>query len=637
MRLNSRVPSGPIDKKWEKHRFEMKLVNPANKRRHSVIVVGSGLAGASGAASMAELGYSVKVFCYQDSPRRAHSIAAQGGINAAKNYQNDGDSVFRLFYDTVKGGDFRAREANVYRLAELSVNIIDQCVAQGVPFAREYGGTLANRSFGGALVSRTFYARGQTGQQLLLGAYQALMRQVGLGTVKVFSRHEMLELIVIDGKARGIVARDMVTGAIEVHLADAVVLATGGYGNVFFLATYAKGCNGTAIWRAYKKGAAFGNPCFTQIHPTCIPVHGDYQSKLTLMSESLRNDGRIWVPKQKDDRRPPHQIPEDERDYYLERKYPTYGNLAPRDVSSRAAKQVCDEGRGVGPGGLGVFLDFADAIQRLGADKIAEKYGNLFEMYERITAEDPYRVPMRIYPASHYTMGGLWVDYNLMTTIAGLHVIGEANFSDHGANRLGASALMQGLADGYFILPYTIGHYLAANALEKVDESHPEVRVAAAAVEERIRRLLCINGKRTVTSFHRELGRIMWEHCGMARNRKGLEIALQKIPALREEFAQNVLVPGRGEELNQSLEMAGRVGDFLELAELMCLDALERKESCGAHFREEHQTEEGEALRDDERFCHVAAWEHVGAGKKPVRHVEPLAFENVHLQARSYK
>jgi len=637
MRLNSRVPSGPIDKKWEKHRFEMKLVNPANKRRHSVIMVGSGLAGASGAASMAELGYSVKVFCYQDSPRRAHSIAAQGGINAAKNYQNDGDSVFRLFYDTVKGGDFRAREANVYRLAELSVNIIDQCVAQGVPFAREYGGTLANRSFGGALVSRTFYARGQTGQQLLLGAYQALMRQVGLGTVKVFSRHEMLELIVIDGKARGIVARDMVTGAIEVHLADAVVLATGGYGNVFFLATYAKGCNGTAIWRAYKKGAAFGNPCFTQIHPTCIPVHGDYQSKLTLMSESLRNDGRIWVPRQEDDRRPPHQIPEDERDYYLERKYPTYGNLAPRDVSSRAAKQVCDEGRGVGPGGLGVFLDFADAIQRLGADKIAEKYGNLFEMYERITAEDPYRVPMRIYPASHYTMGGLWVDYNLMTTIAGLHVIGEANFSDHGANRLGASALMQGLADGYFILPYTIGHYLAANALEKVDESHPEVRVAAAAVEERIRRLLCINGKRTVTSFHRELGRIMWEHCGMARNRKGLEIALQKIPALREEFAQNVLVPGRGEELNQSLEMAGRVGDFLELAELMCLDALERKESCGAHFREEHQTEEGEALRDDERFCHVAAWEHVGEGKKPVRHLEPLAFENVHLQARSYK
>ncbi|OFV89087.1 MAG: succinate dehydrogenase flavoprotein subunit [Acidobacteria bacterium RBG_16_70_10] len=637
MRLNSRVPSGPIDKKWEKHRFEMKLVNPANKRRHSVIMVGSGLAGASGAASMAELGYSVKVFCYQDSPRRAHSIAAQGGINAAKNYQNDGDSVFRLFYDTVKGGDFRVREANVYRLAELSVNIIDQCVAQGVPFAREYGGTLANRSFGGALVSRTFYARGQTGQQLLLGAYQALMRQVGLGTVKVFSRHEMLELIVIDGKARGIVARDMVTGAIEVHLADAVVLATGGYGNVFFLATYAKGCNGTAIWRAYKKGAAFGNPCFTQIHPTCIPVHGDYQSKLTLMSESLRNDGRIWGPRQEDDRRPPHQIPEDERDYYLERKYPTYGNLAPRDVSSRAAKQVCDEGRGVGPGGLGVFLDFADAIQRLGADKIAEKYGNLFEMYERITAEDPYRVPMRIYPASHYTMGGLWVDYNLMTTIAGLHVIGEANFSDHGANRLGASALMQGLADGYFILPYTIGHYLAANALEKVDESHPEVRVAAAAVEERIRRLLCINGKRTVTSFHRELGRIMWEHCGMARNRKGLEIALQKIPALREEFAQNVLVPGRGEELNQSLEMAGRVGDFLELAELMCLDALERKESCGAHFREEHQTEEGEALRDDERFCHVAAWEHVGEGKKPVRHVEPLAFENVHLQARSYK
>ncbi|HYN03056.1 MAG TPA: fumarate reductase/succinate dehydrogenase flavoprotein subunit [Vicinamibacteria bacterium] len=637
MELNANVPSGPIAEKWSKHRFDMKLVNPANKRKYSVIVVGSGLAGGAAAASMAELGYNVKVLCYQDSPRRAHSIAAQGGINAAKNYQNDGDSVHRLFYDTVKGGDFRAREANVHRLAELSVNIIDQCVAQGVPFAREYGGTLSNRSFGGALVSRTFYARGQTGQQLLLGAYQALMRQVGAGQVKMLSRHEMLEPILIDGRARGIVARDMVTGRLETHLADAVVLATGGYGNVFYLATYAKGCNATAIWRAYKKGAAFANPCYTQIHPTCIPVHGEYQSKLTLMSESLRNDGRIWVPKKPHDDRPPHQIPEDERDYYLERKYPTYGNLAPRDISSRAAKQVCDEGRGVGPGGLGVYLDFADSIGRLGAAKIGEKYGNLFEMYERITDEDPYKVPMRIFPASHYTMGGLWVDYNLMSTIPGLLVGGEANFSDHGANRLGASALMQGLADGYFILPYTVGHYLASTKLDKVDESHPEARAAVAAVEERMKRLLSMKGTRTVTSFHRELGKIMWEHCGMGRNKAGLEQALQKIPALREEFWRNLNVPGTADDLNQSLEMAGRVADFLDLGELMCLDALEREESCGGHFREEYQTAEGEAVRDDERFCHVAAWEYAGEGRKPIRNVEPLAFENVHLQTRSYK
>jgi succinate dehydrogenase / fumarate reductase, flavoprotein subunit len=637
MRLDAATPSGPIADKWTRHRFEMKLVNPANKRKHHVIVVGSGLAGGAGAASLAELGYGVSVFCYQDSPRRAHSIAAQGGINAAKNYQNDGDSVFRLFYDTIKGGDFRAREANVYRLAELSVRIIDQCVAQGVPFAREYGGTLANRSFGGALVSRTFYARGQTGQQLLLGAYQALMRQVGLGQVKLYPRHEMLELVVIDGRARGIVTRDMVTGKLETHLADAVVLATGGYGNVFYLATYAKGCNASAIWRAYKKGAAFANPCYTQIHPTCIPVHGEYQSKLTLMSESLRNDGRIWVPKQQHDARPPDQIPEGERDYYLERKYPTYGNLAARDISSRAAKQVCDDGRGVGPGGLGVYLDFKDAIGRLGAPKIAEKYGNLFEMYERITDEDPYKVPMRIYPASHYTMGGLWVDYNLMSTIPGLHVAGEANFSDHGANRLGASALMQGLADGYFILPYTVSHYIASNKPEKLDDSHPEARAALLAVEEQTRRLLAIKGRRTVTQFHRELGKLMWEHCGMARNKRGLEAALQRIPELREEFWKDVNVPGSARELNQALEMAGRVADFLELGELMCLDALEREESCGAHFREEYQTSEGEALRDDERFCHVAAWEWKGEGQKPERHVEPLAFADVPLQTRSYK
>jgi succinate dehydrogenase / fumarate reductase flavoprotein subunit len=637
MELKSNVPSGPIDQMWEKHRFEMKLVNPANKRKHTVIMVGSGLAGASGAASLAELGYNVLCFCYQDSPRRAHSIAAQGGINAAKNYQNDGDSVFRLFYDTVKGGDFRSREANVYRLAETSVKIIDQCVAQGVPFAREYGGLLANRSFGGAQVSRTFYARGQTGQQLLLGAYQALERQIGLGTVRMFPRHEMLEVIVVEGRARGIVTRDMVTGKVESWLADAICLATGGYGNVFYLATYAKGCNATAIWRAFKKGAAFGNPCYTQIHPTCIPVTGDHQSKLTLMSESLRNDGRIWVPKKKGDSRPPGQIPEAERDYYLERKYPSFGNLVPRDVASRNAKQVCDEGRGVGPGGYGVNLDFADAIARLGEDVIREKYGNLFEMYERITDENPYKVPMRIYPASHYTMGGLWVDYNLMSTIPGLHVLGEANFSDHGANRLGASALMQGLADGYFVIPYTLGHYIASTSLDPVAPDHPEVRKAEADVAARTARLMGIGGKRTSTSFHRELGRIMWEYCGMARDRKGLETALQKIPELRDEFWANVKVLGDDKELNQGLEHAGRVADFLELGELMCLDALEREESCGGHFREEYQTPEGEALRDDEKFCHVAAWEYAGEGRKPLRHQEPLEFENVHLATRSYK
>jgi succinate dehydrogenase / fumarate reductase flavoprotein subunit len=637
MELRAGIPSGPIDTKWSRHRFEMKLVNPANKRKYSVIIVGTGLAGASAAASMAELGYNVTSFCYQDSPRRAHSIAAQGGINAAKNYQNDGDSVWRLFYDTVKGGDFRAREANVHRLAELSVAIIDQCVAQGVPFAREYGGVLANRSFGGALVSRTFYARGQTGQQLLLGAYQALARQIGLGKVRMFSRHEMLEVIVIDGRARGIVARDMVTGEMQAHLADAVVLATGGYGNVFYLSTNAKGCNTTAIWRAYRKGAAFGNPCYTQIHPTCIPVTGEHQSKLTLMSESLRNDGRIWVPKSKGDRRAPGQIPEAERDYYLERMYPTYGNLAPRDIASRAAKKVCDEGRGVGETGLGVYLDFADAINRLGRPAVGEKYGNLFEMYERITDEDPYKVPMRIYPASHYTMGGLWVDYNLMSTLPGLHVIGEANFSDHGANRLGASALMQGLADGYFIIPYTIGHYLAANPLPKADDDHPEARKAVDEAGQRVRRLLSIRGKRTTTSFHRELGAIMWEGCGMGRTEASLKTALRAIPALRDEFWKNVTVAGEGGELNPSVEHAGRVADFLELAELMCLDALERRESCGGHFREEFQTPDGEALRDDANFCHVAAWEHQGEGRPPKRHVEPLSFANVALATRSYK
>jgi succinate dehydrogenase / fumarate reductase, flavoprotein subunit len=637
MELQSKVPAGPIEKKWDQHRFDMKLVNPANKRKYTVIVVGSGLAGGSAAATLAQLGYNVKCFCYQDSPRRAHSIAAQGGINAAKNYQNDGDSIYRLFYDTVKGGDFRSREANVYRLSQISVNIIDQCVAQGVPFAREYGGTLANRSFGGAQVSRTFYARGQTGQQLLLGAYQALEKQVGLGKVEMHTRHEMLELVVVDGRARGIVVRDLVTGQVESHAADAVILASGGYGNVFYLATYAKGANTSAIWRAYKKGAAFANPCYTQIHPTCIPVSGDYQSKLTLMSESLRNDGRIWVPKKKGDPRSPDQIPESERDYYLERRYPAFGNLVPRDIASRAAKQVSDEGRGVGPGGLGVYLDFADAIKRLGAGVIKEKYGNLLDMYERITDENPYKVPMRIYPAIHYTMGGLWVDYNLMSTIPGLHVLGEANFSDHGANRLGASALMQGLADGYFVIPYTIGDYLATSGLTKVGTDHPAFREAEGAVAARVQKFLSINGQRTVDSFHRELGRLMWEYCGMARSAEGLQTALQKIPALREEYWRSVKVLGDGASLNQSLEKAGRVADFLELAELMCRDALERQESCGGHFRVEYQTPEGEALRDDEHFAHVAAWEYTGEASPPVRHQEPLEFDYVHPSQRSYK
>ncbi|MCL1893794.1 MAG: fumarate reductase/succinate dehydrogenase flavoprotein subunit [Holophagaceae bacterium] len=639
MELKSNIPDGQIDKKWDKHKFDMRLVNPANKRKYKVIVVGSGLAGASAAASMAELGYRVECFCYQDSPRRAHSIAAQGGVNAAKNYHNDGDSIFRLFYDTVKGGDFRAREANVYRLAQVSNDIIDQCVAQGVPFAREYGGLLDNRSFGGAQVSRTFYARGQTGQQLLLGAYQALARQVGLGTVKMYPRHEMQELIVIDGVAKGIVVRDMVTGEITAQMADAILLATGGYGNVMYLATYAKGCNGTAAWRAYKKGAAFANPCFTQIHPTCIPVTGDHQSKLTLMSESLRNDGRIWVPLQKDDcKKAPGDIPESDRDYYLERKYPSFGNLAPRDISSRAAKQVCDDGRGVGSTGLGVYLDFADAINRLGASKVDEKYGNLFEMYERITGEDPYKVPMRIFPATHYTMGGLWVDYNLMSTIPGLFVLGEANFSDHGANRLGASALMQGLADGYFVAPYTVGNYLAGikpNSTPSTD-TH-EAKDAVRTANDRISQLLGINGKETPTEFHRNLGKIMWEYCGMARNEAGLKKALSLIPELRARFWENLRIPGTGSEVNQSLEMAGRISDFLELSELMCLDALERRESCGGHFREEWQTDEGEAQRDDTNFCHVAAWEFTGLGNRPNRHVEPLHFENVHLATRSYK
>ena len=636
MELRASVPEGPVETKWTRHRFEMKLVNPANKRKHKVIVVGTGLAGGAAAASMAELGYEVVSFCYQDSPRRAHSIAAQGGINAAKNYRNDGDSVWRLFYDTVKGGDFRAREANVYRLSELSANIIDQCVAQGVPFAREYGGTLANRSFGGAQVSRTFYARGQTGQQLLLGAYQALERQVALGKVAMHSRHEMQDIIVVDGAARGVVVRDMVTGEIRSHLADAVVLATGGYGNVFYLSTNATGCNATAIWRAYKRGAAFGNPCYTQIHPTCIPVSGSHQSKLTLMSESLRNDGRIWVPRLPGDKRAPAEIPESERDYYLERKYPSFGNLSPRDISSRAAKQVCDEGRGVGASGLGVYLDFADAIKRLGEDAIRERYGNLFDMYERITDENPYEMPMRIFPAVHYTMGGLWVDYNLMSTLPGLHVIGEANFSDHGANRLGASALMQGLADGYFILPYTIGHYIASTKLPPVGDDHPEVKRTEAEVLERTRSLLAVRGKRTTASFHRELGTILWNRCGMARNEKGLTEALALVPELRERFWREVNVVGGGAELNPSLEHAGRLADFLELAELMCLDALERRESCGGHFREEYQTPDGEARRDDESFCHVAAWAYRGQGERPVRLVEPLQFENVHLATRSY-
>jgi succinate dehydrogenase / fumarate reductase flavoprotein subunit len=637
MELRSRIPSGPIEGKWDNHRFEMKLVNPANKRKFTVIVVGTGLAGGSAAATLSELGYNVLCFSFHDSPRRAHSIAAQGGINAAKNYQNDGDSIYRLFYDTVKGGDFRAREANVYRLAQISVNIIDQCVAQGVPFAREYAGLLANRSFGGAQVSRTFYARGQTGQQLLLGAYQALEKEISRGGVKMFTHTEMLDVVLVDGKARGIITRDLRTGAIESYAADAVVLATGGYGNAFYLSTNAKNSNATAIWRAHKRGAAFANPCFTQIHPTCIPVSGDYQSKLTLMSESLRNDGRVWVPKARGDKRAPGDIPEAERDYYLERKYPSYGNLSPRDIASRAAKEVCDEGRGVGETGRGVYLDFADAIQRVGVDRIRERYGNLFEMYERITDENPYEVPMRIYPAVHYTMGGLWVDYNLMSTLPGLHVLGEANFSDHGANRLGASALMQGLADGYFIIPYTIGDYLASTKLEKVSADQPEFQAAKRGVADMTQQLLGIDGKRTVDSFHRELGLLLWEDCGMARNATGLKRALGRIPELREEFWRNVNVPGSDAELNQALEKAGRVADFLEFAELMCTDALHREESCGGHFREEYQTPDGEAQRDDSRFAYAAAWEFRGVGNAPVLCKEPLTFEYVPLTQRSYK
>jgi succinate dehydrogenase / fumarate reductase flavoprotein subunit len=637
MKIDSKLPSGPIESAWERTKFDMKLVNPANKRKYSVIVIGSGLAGASAAASLAELGYNVKCLCFHGSPRRAHSIAAQGGINAAKNYQNDGDSIFRLFYDTVKGGDFRAREANVYRLAQNSVNIIDQAVAQGVPFAREYGGTLTNRSFGGAQVSRTFYARGQTGQQLLVGAYQALERQVHEGRVDMLPYTEMLDLVVVNGQARGIVTRNLLNGKIESHAADVVVLATGGYGNVYYLSTNAKGSNTTAIWRAYKRGAAFGNPCFTQIHPTCIPVSGDYQSKLTLMSESLRNDGRIWVPKKAKDNRSPDQIPEEERDYFLERRYPSFGNLVPRDVASRNAKIVCDEGRGVGETGLGVYLDFAASIQRLGRHTIEERYGNLFEMYNRITGEDPYTVPMRIYPAIHYTMGGLWVDYELMTTIPGLFALGEANFSDHGANRLGASALMQGLSDGYFIAPYTVGNYLASNKLEKVDTSHPEFKAVEAQVGATIQKLLNIKGKRTVSSFHKELGKIIWDYCGMSRNAAGLETAIQKTRALREEFWSNVLVGGGEAEINREIEVAGRVADFIELGELMCIDALRRNESCGGHFREEYQTPDGEAQRNDEEYSYSAAWEFNGMDKEPILNKEPLEFHYVHPSQRSYK
>jgi succinate dehydrogenase / fumarate reductase flavoprotein subunit len=635
--INSKIPSGPLESKWRKHRDESKLVSPNNKRKFDILVVGSGLAGASAAASLAELGYNVKCFCFQDSPRRAHSIAAQGGINAAKNYQNDGDSVFRLFYDTIKGGDFRSREANVYRLAEVSVQIIDQCVAQGVPFAREYGGLLSNRSFGGAQVSRTFYARGQTGQQLLLGAYQALAHQIALGGVQMFPRTELLDIVVVQGHAKGIIVRDLISGEITAHAGDTVVLATGGYGNVFYLSTNARGCNVSATYRAYKRGALFANPCYTQIHPTCIPVAGSYQSKLTLMSESLRNDGRVWVPKQKGDKRSPDQIPESDRDYYLERKYPSYGNLAPRDIASRSAKEVCDEGRGVGPGGLGVYLDFSDSIKRLSEETIRERYGNLFDMYHNITGEDAYRVPMRIYPAVHYTMGGLWVDYDLMSNLSGLHVLGEANFSDHGANRLGASALMQGLADGYFVIPCTIGNYLATQMNKKISVDRPEFAAAKEEVRQRIKQLLSIKGKRTVTSFHRELGLLLWEKCGMARSQASLKEALQKIPALREEFWQNVNVLGEGGEFNQALEQAGRVADFLEFAELMCEDALERNESCGGHFRTEYQTEEGEARRNDDEFCHVAAWQYNGPDSLPTRNIEPLEFEEVKLAQRSYK
>ncbi len=637
MKLDSKVPDGPIQEKWDRHKFNLKLVNPANKRKYTIIVVGTGLAGGAAAASLGELGYNVLNFCIQDSPRRAHSIAAQGGINAAKNYPNDGDSIWRLFYDTVKGGDYRAREANVYRLAQISNNIIDQCVAQGVPFAREYGGLLDNRSFGGAQVSRTFYARGQTGQQLLLGAYSSLMRQVDAGRVKLFPRYEMLDLVLKNGKAVGIVTRNLVNGKIESFAGDAVVLATGGYGNVYYLSTNAKNSNATAIWRCYKRGALFGNPCFTQIHPTCIPVSGDYQAKLTLMSESLRNDGRVWVPKQKGDTRSPDQIPESERDYFLERRYPSFGNLVPRDVASRNAKAVCDEGRGVGEFGRAVYLDFADALKRLGENAIREKYGNLFDMYERITGENPYKVPMRIYPAVHYTMGGLWVDYNLMSTIPGLFVLGEANFSDHGANRLGASALMQGLADGYFIIPYTIGDYLATSGISGAKTSDAEFKQVEENVNNQIKRFLSISGKKTVTEYHRELGLMVWEYVGMGRTETGLKKVLQEIPKLKEEFWQNVTVPGSGEELNKNLEYAGRLADYFELAELMAKDALHRNESCGGHFREEYQTPDGEAKRDDDNFCYVAAWEYTGEGKEPALHKEPLKFEYVKLTQRSYK
>jgi len=638
MNLEPRIPSGPIEQKWAKAKFEYRLVNPANKRRYKIIVVGSGLAGGAAAATLAELGYDVACFCYQDSPRRAHSIAAQGGINAAKNYQNDGDSIHRLFYDTVKGGDFRAREANVHRLAEVSVDIIDQCAAMGVPFAREYGGTLANRSFGGAQVSRTFYARGQTGQQLLLGVYAALSRQIGAGKVKMFPRTEILDVVVENGRAAGIVARDLVTGEITSHAAHAVILATGGYGNVFFLSTNAKGCNVTATYRAYKRGAGFANPCFTQIHPTCIPVSGDYQSKLTLMSESLRNDGRVWVPKNKDDvAKHPDQISDEDRDYYLERKYPSFGNLSPRDIASRAAKEQCDDGRGVGPGGRGVYLDFRDAIKRDGEDQVREKYGNLFDMYERITGENPYRVPMRIYPAVHYTMGGLWVDYNLQTTIPGMFCLGEANFSDHGANRLGASALMQGLADGYFIIPYTLGNYLAGiPSASLASTTSAAFKTVETEVRARLDKLMNIRGSRTVDSLHKELGHLMWEDCGMARSKDSLEHALAKIPELRERFWREVTILGERDTFNQSLEKAGRLADFLEFAELLCKDALVREESCGGHFRVEHQVE-GEAKRNDIDFCHAAVWQYTGADTAPARHVEPLVFENVKLATRSYK
>jgi succinate dehydrogenase / fumarate reductase flavoprotein subunit len=637
MRLDAKTPAGPISQKWDRHRFELKLVNPANKRKYNLIVVGTGLAGASASASLAELGYNVKTFCIHDSPRRAHSIAAQGGINAAKNYPNDGDSIWRLFYDTVKGGDFRAREANVYRLAQVSNLIIDQCAAQGIPFAREYGGLLANRSFGGAQLSRTFYARGQTGQQLLLGAYSALMRQVSTGRVHLFPRREMLDLVVVDGQARGIVARNLVSGEIERHDGHAVVLCTGGYGNVYFLSTNAKACNVTATYRAYKRGAFFANPCFTQIHPTCIPVHGTYQSKLTLMSESLRNDGRVWVPRKAGDKRTAKEIPEAERDYFLERKYPSFGNLVPRDVASRNAKEQCDQGKGVGATGLAVYLDFADAIQREGRAAIHKKYGNLFQMYEKITGENPYETPMMIYPAVHYTMGGLWVDYNLMSTIDGLFVLGEANFSDHGANRLGASALMQGLADGYFIIPYTIGGYLAGSRFSEVTCDHPAFAETERQVKAQTAKLISIRGKRTVDDFHRQLGLIMWDYCGMSRNNAGLEKARGRVQELREEFWKNVLVPGAEQDFNQSLEKAGRVADFLEFAELMIVDALARQESCGGHFNEAFQTEENEARRDDANFCHVAAWEFAGEGREPNFHKEPLIFENVHLTQRSYK